>query len=80
MSSKIRKYELIESTIIKGEYRIKDNSTGQAAEFTTKSELLQKIKRKFKANLCSTAMFYFRNITISDAETINKMLPTNTLR
>lgn len=80
MQTKIKRYELIESTIIKGEYRIHDNATGQAAEFTTRSELLKKIKRKFKANLCSTAMFYFRNITISDAETINKMLPNNTLR
>ena len=80
MQTKIRKYELIKSTIIKGEYRIQDNSTGQAAEFTTKSELLKKIKRKFRASLCSRDMFYFAFITDEEAETIKKMLPTNTLR
>ena len=80
MQAKIKRYELMDSTIIKGEYRIHDNATGKAAEFTTRSELLKKIKRKFKASLCSRDMFYFAFITDENAETIRKMLPTNTLR
>jgi hypothetical protein len=76
-----KRWELIESNLIKGEFRIHDNLTSEAALFTTKSECLKRIKRKFKKNLCSTAMFYFdRHLSIEDAAKIKSMLPNTTLR
>jgi hypothetical protein len=77
---KTKRWELIESPRLNGEFRIHDNLTGEAALFTTKSECLKRIKRKFKGNICSSAMFYFRMISTEDAAAIKAMLPNTTLK
>jgi ribosomal protein L28 len=71
----MKKFELRESPVKKGEFVIHNHLTGEAASQSLKS--LAIIRRRFKANLCSTTKFFFSNLQTHHADAIRRMLPNH---